>query len=190
MYLRDLFWVVKLSGLCTFAPATTSVAKQRIVNTKFWDDSYIAALSPTEKLLFLYLITNPLTNISGVYELPLKRAAFDVGISGKEMETVFKKFERDGKLARFGSWVGVVNFIKHQTLNPKIKIGIVQELKKAPKEVVDRVSIDYLSLSHSNSNLNTNSNSNALPLGKLSTAEAEEIHKGTEAIAKKWKVGG
>ncbi len=174
-----------------------SVAKQRIVNTKFWDDSYIAGLSPLEKLVFLYLITNPLTNISGVYELPLKRAAFDIGMSGKDIEVVFKKFETDGKLARFGSWVGVVNFVKHQTLNPKIKIGILQELRKAPKQVVDRVSIDYQilsipseSLSYSNSNLNTNLNSNALPLGKFSTREAEEINKGTEALAKKWRVGG
>ena len=178
----------------------TSVAKQRIVNTKFWDDSYIARLSPLEKLVFLYLITNPLTNISGVYELPLKRAAFDVGMTGRELETVFKKFEKDGKLGRFESWVGVVNFIKHQTItNPKIKEGIFKELRRAPKEVVDRVSIDYQALSipfdslshlNSNSNLNLNLNSNALPLGKFPTAEAEEIHKGTEALAKKWKVGG
>ena len=173
-----------------------SVAKQRIVNTKFWDDSYIAALSPLEKLVFLYLITNPLTNISGVYELPLKRAAFDVGLSGKEVEAILNKFETDEKIARSAGWVGVVNFVKHQTLNPKIKVGILQELRKAPKEVVDRVSIDYQSLSipynslsHSNSYLNTNSHSNALPLGKFSTAEAEEIHRGTEALAKKWKVG-
>ena len=138
------------------ASDVTSVAKQRIVNTKFWDDSYIAGLTPVEKLLFLYLITNPLTNISGVYELPLRRAAFDVGLSSEEVEMAFGKFEADGKVARFGGWVGVTNFIKHQTLNPKIKIGILQELKRAPKEVVDRVSIDYQSLSHSNSNPNTN----------------------------------
>lgn len=119
------------------ASGVTSVAKQRIVNTKFWDDSYIAGLSPAEKLLFLYLITNPLTNISGVYELPLRRAAFDVGLSNEEVETMFGKFEADGKIARFNGWVGVTNFVKHQTLNPKIKIGILQELRRAPKEVVD-----------------------------------------------------
>ena len=166
------------------------MAKQRIVNTKFWDDSYIAGLTPTEKLLFLYLITNPLTNISGVYELPLKRAAFDVGLSVDEVEMAFGKFETDGKVARFNGWVGVANFIKHQTLNPKIKIGILQELKRAPKEVVDRLSIDYQSLSHSNSNLNTNVDSNALPLGQYFRKEAEEIHLRTGALARKWKVTG
>ena len=41
--------------------------KHRYIKTKFWDDSYIIELNPHEKLLFLYLITNPLTNIAGVY---------------------------------------------------------------------------------------------------------------------------
>ena len=165
------------------------MAKQRIINTKFWDDSYIAGLSPLEKLVFLYLLTNPLTNISGVYELPLKRAAFDVGISSEEIATIFRRFETDAKIARHGSWIGVTNFVKHQTLNPKIKVGILQELKRAPKEIVDRLSIDYQSLSHSNSNPNSNLNSNAFPFGKFSTAEAEEISRGTEALARKWRVG-
>ncbi len=75
-----------------------SVAKQRIINTKFWNDSYIAGLSPPEKVVILYLITNPLTNISGVYELPPRRAPFDVGIADEEMAVVFMKFEADGKL--------------------------------------------------------------------------------------------
>jgi len=43
-----------------------SVGKQRIVNTKFRGDSFSTSLAPTEKLLFLYLLTNPLTNLSGV----------------------------------------------------------------------------------------------------------------------------
>jgi hypothetical protein len=172
------------------------VAKQRIVNTKFWDDSYIAGLSPLEKLVFLYLITNPLTNISGVYELPLKRAAFDIGVSTEELEVIFRKLESDGKIVCFRGWIAVTNFVKHQTLNPKIKIGILQELKKAPREVVDRLSIDYQSLSipydtlsHLNSNSNTNTDSNAFPLGPLSTAEAAEIRKGTRELASKWRVG-
>jgi hypothetical protein len=195
--LRDLSWVIKLTDLCSFTPTATSVAKQRIVNTKFWDDSYIAGLSPTEKLLFLYLITNPLTNISGVYELPIKRAAFDVGIGVKEVETVFQRFEADGKVHRLGTWVGITNFIKHQSLNPKIRTGIAGELKRAPKELVDRLSIDYQnlciaydSLSHLNSNSNTNSNSNALPVWELSTARREEINNRTKAIGEKWRVKG
>ncbi len=143
-----------------------------------------------EKLVFLYLITNPLTNISGVYELPVKRAAFDVGVEVEVIATIFKRFETDGKILRFEGWVAVKNFIRHQTLNPKIKVGIVAELRRVPKALTDRLCIDYDSLSHSNSNLNTNSNPNGLPSRKLSTAEAQEIHKGTEALAQKFRVRG
>ena len=41
--------------------------KQRYINTKFWDDNYVIQLDPSEKLMFIYFITNPLTNICGIY---------------------------------------------------------------------------------------------------------------------------
>ncbi len=179
------------------AASAMSVAKQRIVNTKFWDDSYIAGLASTEKLLFLYLITNPLTNISGVYELPVKRVVFDTRIGADKIDATFKKFQADGKLVVADGWVGIVNFIKYQTPNPKIRQGVLAELKRAPKSITDRLSIDYQALcigsdspSHLNSNLNTNSNlnSNALPLGQLSTEHGKEMETRRRELLKKWRV--
>lgn len=140
------------------------MAKQRMVNTRFWDDSYVAELTPIEKLLFLYLLTNPLTNICGVYELPIKRIFFDTGIQEGEVVKTLKKFQEDGKIVYEGSWVGIKNFIKHQTINPKVRQGIILGLEKAPKGIVDSLCIDYDSLSH----LNLNSNSNLNPNIKVS----------------------
>jgi len=37
--------------------------KLRCVNTKFWEDPFVEELNATGKLIFLYLITNPLTNL-------------------------------------------------------------------------------------------------------------------------------
>ncbi len=174
-----------------------SVAKQRIVNTKFWDDSYITRLTPTEKLLFLYLLTNPLTNISGVYELPLKRVAFDTGLSSDKAEAILKKLERDGKILSAHGWVGIVNFIKHQSLNPKIKQGILSELTHAPKSITEGIYIDYQALSigfdrlsHPNPNLNTNSNLNPNdhPPRELSTGLPKDIQKGCRELESKWRV--
>jgi hypothetical protein len=150
-----------------------------------------------EKLVFLYLLTNPLTNISGVYELPLKRVAFDTGIAAERIEGVLKKLEKDEKVVLSAGWIGIVNFIKHQTLNPKVKQGIVSELKRAPKAITDRLSIDYQTLcigfdnlSHSNSNLNTNSNPNpnAFPLRELSTGLPQDIQEKRKFLVSKWQV--
>lgn len=139
-----------------------------------------------EKLLFLYLITNPLTNISGVYELPLRRAAFDLGMSEKEVGRIFRKLETDGKIVSDGGWIGVVNFIKHQTLNPKVKQGIVAELKKAPRIVVDRLSIDYEALLHTN--LNSNITQAHHCVDQLSTDLSPELKKKKDKILESLKM--
>lgn len=164
------------------------MAKQRIVNTRFWDDAYIARLNPTEKLLFLYLLTSPLTTIAGVYELPVKRVAFDTGLPAKEIEHGFSKLERDGKIIRLEDWVAIVNFIKHQTLNPKVRQGIVLELRRSPVELVSQLpaavqslSADSDRLAHSNSNLNSNINLNFNSKGGVpetgTPAATEEIRR-------------
>lgn len=131
------------------------MAKQRIVNTRFWDDTYIASLSPNEKLLFLYLLTSSLTNISGVYELALKRVAFDVAITTEEVERAFSKFQDAGKILYEDGWIAVVRFAKYQAVNPKVKAGMILELMRAPESFVERLkaqlrSIGFYSLSDPN----------------------------------------
>ena len=149
------------------------MAKQRIVNTKFWDDSYVIRLEPEEKLMFLYLLTNPLTNIAGVYELPQRRVVYDTGLTAEAVERALLKFERDGKVIVSGDWIGIVNFIRHQSLNPKVIQGIRIELQRAPQEIVGRLSIDYGKLglgsdrlSHPNLNSNTNAKETGADFGK------------------------
>ena len=99
------------------------MAKQRYINTKFWDDSYIVGLDPTEKLLFLYLLTNPLTNVAGIYEISLRRIAFDTGIESMAANSILKRFRKEKKIYYLDGWIVVVNFPKHQEYhkNPKIK---------------------------------------------------------------------
>ena len=173
------------------------MAKQRIVNTRFWDDSYIARLSPNEKLLFLYLLTSPLTTIAGVYELPVKRAAFDTGLPAKEIGSFFSRLEAQGKIARHQDWIGIVNFIKHQSLNPKVKQGIVCELKRAPKELTEKLPMEYQGLgitfdglSHPNPNLNFNSNPN--PKDAFSEAPSpsypQDVQHGIRQLVRKMRL--
>lgn len=112
-----------------------------MINTRFWNDSYIAVLDPIERLLFLYLLTNSYTNICGIYEIPLKRMAFDIGIDVDVVRTIMQRFESDEKILYRNGWVAIKNFIKHQATSPKVQSGINYELQDKPKELVDFVNI-------------------------------------------------
>lgn len=78
---------------------------KRYVSTSFWDDEWIQSLSFTEKGLYLYLLTNPLTNIAGVYKLANRRIVFDTGLSENTVEEIMKKFQSEGKAYRHGEFV-------------------------------------------------------------------------------------
>jgi len=142
-----------------------------------WNDAWFLSLSETEKLTWLYLLSNPQTNICGVYELPLAITAAQIGVDTDEIQRIFNKFEDDGKIIYEAGWVAITNFIKYQTLNPKVKKGIEIGLSEAPKQILDRLSIDYDSLSHSNSNLNSNSNSNSNPKREITTRTPGDLAK-------------
>lgn len=166
------------------------MAKSRIVNTRFWVDDYVSNLDPVEKLLFLYFLTNPATDISGVYEIPLKTIAVDTGIDKETVLKLLRRFSKQDKIYYKDGWIGVVNFTKHQSSNPKIMEGIRIGLTKAPKDLVARMKIDYGysidSPSHSNSNLNTNSNPKVGDENVTFSFE-KELEKMRQSIRKDYK---
>lgn len=112
------------------------MAKSRIVDTIFWEDNYTANLDPTEKLLFLYFLTNGSTNICGIYQITLKKVAVETGFEKDMVEKILCRFERDDKIFYREGWLGIKNFIKHQNQNsPQVKKGIERELELVPKSL-------------------------------------------------------
>jgi hypothetical protein len=165
------------------------MAKQRYINTHFWDDSYITELDPIEKLLFLYLLTNPLTNIAGAYEISLKRIAFDTGIDKDMVLKILARFEVADRIIYREGWVLILKFIKNQSFNPKMLSGVEEIVKCCPDWIKHRLSIAYQSLSHLNRDLNRDSNPmpNGKPIGNgaIINEEAEaELNGWLDEIAK------
>ncbi len=119
------------------------MAKQRIINTRFWVDPWIQEeLNSLDRLLFLYLLTNDQTNLSGIYEISNFKMCFELGI---EKETLLRAmFPRlQPKVYREGNWIIMINFPKHQnTNNPSIVQGIQRELELIPQEIYEKA-IEY-----------------------------------------------
>lgn len=111
------------------------MSKLRSVSTAFWSDTFIEELSPNEKLLFLYLITNDKTNMLGIYELSIKKMSFDTGIDKDIILKALKKFEILSKVKYVKNHIVLVNFMKHQNYNTNMKKSAIDIYNELPNEL-------------------------------------------------------
>lgn len=113
-------------------------SKQRYINTRFWNDNYVSKLDPIEKLLFIYLLTNEHTNISGIYELPLKIMAIETGIDESMFRKILPRLKE--KVVYINGYVVIKNFLKHQQTKSNLTvIGITNCLKDLDEKFLKNV---------------------------------------------------
>lgn len=90
----------------------------RTICTQLWTDKKVQRLSVQGKLLFVYLITNPHTHLSGIYYLPKELITKETGLSNTLSDTVFHTLSSpEMDLAYFdaeNSIVFVTNMFRYQ----------------------------------------------------------------------------
>ena len=70
------------------------MAIYRTINMLFWRDPKIADdFTPEDKYFFLYLLTNPHTNLCGCYEISIKQASDETGYGKDTIERLLNRFE-------------------------------------------------------------------------------------------------
>ena len=151
------------------------MAKGRYINTKFWDDEYIGTLSPMQRYLFLYILTNSLTNLSGIYEITLKRISFDTGMTQEEIQEAFDRFSQAGKIYYAQGWLWIKNFQKHQSPSIKIQQGIAYQMQDIPKNILDLFAIEIPEVA---------SRESKKPVAKAKPAEPEVLVKPVDLTPK------
>lgn len=120
------------------------MAKFRSINTKFWVDPYVISLDTSTKLLFLYFLTNPYTEICGAYEITLRQIQFDTGLDTVCIQTGISLLQADKKIIYKDGWVFLPNWVKNQSLNPSVVKGILNSLQNAPDWVKQATDWDSL----------------------------------------------
>lgn len=104
----------------------------RTVDAKFWTDPKVAKLSPEARFLFLYLITNAHTHVSGIYYLPLAYIAAETGLPSEGIDTLchtlsipsLVKFDKENHL------IWVVNMMSYQGVGQKCAKSAAKHLEK------------------------------------------------------------
>lgn len=111
------------------------MSKQRIIKDEMWTDEWFFELDPSEKLMWVFLLTNPRNNIAGVYSCSISWIGIHTGFEKQVVELILGRFEKEGKIIREGKWIIIKNFAKHQALNPKVEAGIERILSELPEEI-------------------------------------------------------
>ena len=110
-----------------------------MINTKFWDDNFVGELNPTGKLLFLYLLTNPLTNLLGVYEITIRRIEFDTGIDKGKIADYLEGFAKAKKAFLIDDYIIIPNWLKNQELNSNMKKAVIKEFNALPNTLKEKI---------------------------------------------------
>ena len=86
----------------------------RSLDTTWWMEEEISALSPLEKLVLLYLLGNQQVGYVGVYKVAVTQIACSTGIAVEEVKDILDTLETKEMIARLEGWFYVRNYIRHQ----------------------------------------------------------------------------
>lgn len=112
---------------------------RRSITCGFWTDEWVESMNTEQKLLFLYLLTNPQSNILGIYKISINRISFETGLSEPKILNHLKAFQSVKKVFYIEGFVIIANHIKHQALNPNMKTNILRDYEDLPNSLKDRI---------------------------------------------------
>ena len=130
-----------------------TMANYRNISVNFWSDSKIDdEFTPEDKYFYLYLLTNPHTNICGCYEISMKQMERETGYNADTVTRLLKRMQEIHDVIRYSKntrEILVLHWYKYnwsKSENVRKAVSAVLEHIKNPSfkiYVIDRVSIWY-----------------------------------------------
>lgn len=115
------------------------MAIYRQIYTTFWSDPKIVDdFSPEDKFFFLYLMTNPLTSLTGCYEISFKRMASELGYDSDTVKKLIKRMKYEHKVVDYDEEtkeILIINWHKYNwTKSPKLISSVKQAVESVKTE--------------------------------------------------------
>lgn len=117
----------------------------RVAN-KIWQDEKIKNLSDDAKLLYLYVLTSPHSNMAGYYVLPKPYVAYDLNWLPERLDKAFGELLRNGliKYCEQSDVVLIPNFLKYNPMQNKNQaIGAARRVRELPSNTLAK---DFLTV--------------------------------------------
>ena len=131
------------------------MALYRQIFIEFWKDPKITEeMSPEDRYVLLYLLTNPYTTQIGIYQITKRQMAFDLGYSTEAVGAILTRFEKNLGLIRYNDEtreIAIKNWGKYN-----LKRGgkpIMDCIKGELSKVKDKKLIEYVAISIPNNTI-------------------------------------
>lgn len=110
------------------------MALSRNVRLSFWTDSkVIDDFTPEDRYFFLYLMTNPHTNLCGCYEISKKQVSDETGYTKEVIEKLIKRMSDTHNVIRYSEQTKeliILNWGKYNwTDSSKLRIALEREVE-------------------------------------------------------------
>ena len=118
---------------------------KRIVDTSFWTDNKVEEFTPEDRYFMLYLLTNPHTTQLGIYEISMKRTAYELGYSIDAVRALVERFEKVHGVVIYSketNEIAIKNFLRHSIIKggAPVRDCLIKEMKGVKnKDLVARV---------------------------------------------------
>ena len=134
------------------------MALYRNISVSFWTDRKIDDdFTPEEKYFFLYLLTNPHTNICGCYEIGFKQMARETGYTVEKIKHLLENLEKEHDVIRYDKStkeVLIINWSKYNwSCSENLKKAVEKSCKKIKSGFFKKILSDYI---YNNININNN----------------------------------
>ena len=110
------------------------MALYRNIHLSFWQDTKVTDdFTPEDRYFYLYLLTNPHTNLCGCYEISIKQMANEMGYDAKKVIKLIERFSSIHNLIRYsqsGRELLIFHWSKYNwTSSEKFRKPLLQEIQ-------------------------------------------------------------
>jgi len=168
------------------------MALTRVIQLSFWTDSKIVDdFTPEDRYFYLYLMTNPHTNVCGCYEISTKQMSDETGYSKETIEKLINRMMGLHKVVAYNHQTKemlLINWSKYNwTRSDKLKMAVEREIMTVKDSQfrdfltdlyneVDTVSIRYPYGMDTSFSLNSNTNTKSKAKSNINTINIINNH--------------
>lgn len=121
------------------------MAIYRSVQMTFWTDSKVVDdFTPEDRYFYLYLLTNPHTNLCGCYEISIRQMSDETGYTKEVVERLLDRMENSHKVIRFSRITKELMIMNWSKFNWTTSKDFKKPLTKEINEIKDISFKEYL----------------------------------------------